>query len=136
MDYVANGLAELEAAHGAGGMAHARLSARLIGRQYYRRLEETLGLGGSGLDGFGRFLAAMAAGQGEAADVAREGDRLVVDWHGGRALGDIALASDAAFTAWTGLWEGCLATHDRFLALEAERTGKGVRLVVRVRPRR
>jgi hypothetical protein len=136
MDYIASGLAELEAAHGARGMAHARLSARLIGRQYHRRLAEILGLDGGGLDGFGRFLAAMAAGQGETVDVAREGDRLLVNWHAGRALGDIALLSDAAFAAWTGLWEGCLATHDRFLTLAAARTSSGLRFVVTARTRR
>jgi hypothetical protein len=138
IDYLANGLAELEAAHGGAGMAHARLSARLIGRQYQRQLEASLGLVGRGAEGFGRFLAAMAAGQNEAADVTRRSDRLLVEWRGGRVLGAIALASDAAFAAWTGLWEGCLATYDRFLALEAERTGSGVRIVVRTRssPRR
>jgi hypothetical protein len=135
MDYVANGLAELEAMRGAAGMAHARLSARLIGRQYHRRLEDTLGIAGGGLDGFGRFLAAMAAGQDEAVAVDCAAERLVVDWHAGRALRAVALASEAAFAAWTGLWEGCLATHDRFLDLAAGRTDAGVRIVVRARSR-
>lgn len=130
MDYIANGLAELETQRGADGMAHACLSARLIGRQYFRRLEQTLGVAGSGQETFGEFLTAMATGQGETAEVSRDGDRLLVDWRGGRALGAVALTSAAAFTAWTGLWEGCLATHDRFLTLTAERTPRGVRLVV------
>jgi hypothetical protein len=117
-------------------MAHAILSARLIGRQYHRRLQETLGCRDAGMVGFGRLLAAMAAGQGETAVVSAEADRVVVDWSRGRALDAIALASDAAFTAWAGLWEGCLATHDRFLRLAAERTEAGARLVVdrRTRP--
>jgi hypothetical protein len=136
MDYVANGLAELEAGYGAAGMAHAVLSARLIGRQYHRRLEDTLACRGDGLAAFGQFLVAMAAGQDETADVVCDGDRLVVEWHRGRALGAIALASDATFAAWSGLWEGCLATHDRFFVLQAERTSAGVRLVIRRSPRR
>jgi len=133
MEYIANGLAELEAFRGAAGMAHASLSARLIGRQYFRRLEQILGASGPGPAGFGDFLIAMAAGQGETAEAGRDGNRSVIDWRGGHALAAVALASDAAFTAWTGLWEGCLATHDRFLALAAERTTQGARFVVTTR---
>jgi hypothetical protein len=131
MDYVANGLAELEAVHGAAGMAHAHLSARLIGRQYQRRLAEMLGFGASGAAPFARFVAAMAAGQDEAATVSETGEGVVVDWRAGRALAAIALASDAAFVAWSGLWEGCLASHDRFLSMAAGRSETGVRLTIR-----
>jgi hypothetical protein len=125
MDYVANGLAELDAR----GLAHARLAARLVGRQYYRQLQAMLGIG-DGLDAFARFLVAMAAGQGDRAAVDRLGDRRVVAWDGDRGLRQIALVSDGALAAWSGLWEGCLATHDRCARLDVTRTAQGVGLTV------
>jgi hypothetical protein len=125
MDYVANGLAELDG----HGVVRARLAARLVGRQYYRQLQAMLGLG-EGLDAFADFLVAMAAGQGDAASVDRAAGRLVVTWEGGRGLQGVALASEGAFAAWTGLWEGCLATHDRFARLDAVRTARGIRVTL------
>ncbi len=126
IEYMANGLAVLDRS----AAEHARLAARLIGRQYYRQLQAMLGIG-DGLDGFGAFMVAMAAGQGERAEATRRDDAVDVEWHAGRALRDVALASDHAFAAWCGLWEGCLATHDRFRALGVERTDAGVRLTIR-----
>lgn len=138
MDYVANGLAELAAMPGGAGMAHARLSARLIGRQYQRRIAEILGLTATarGPEGFAECLAALAAGQDERAAVTRAGDAVRVDWQGGRVLAAIAPTSDAALAAWAGLWEGCLASYDRFLTLAVERRDGGVRLVIDRRPAR
>lgn len=117
MDYLANGLAELDGA----GLARARLAARLIGRQYYRQLQTMLGT-----TTFDAFLIAMAAGQGERAETVQRD----VVWHEGRALPEVALASDGAFAAWSGLWEGCLATHDRFLAVDVTRVPDGVRFAI------
>jgi hypothetical protein len=128
MDYIANGLTELLAEHGADGAALARLSARLIGRQLHRHLQGVLGTSAAGAAGFGRFLVAMAAGAGDRATAAEEGDGIVVEWEGCRPLRDVEGAPDEAFRAWAGLWEGCLATHDRFLVLDAERTPDGARL--------
>lgn len=125
MDYVANGLAELTG----DGPARARLAARLVGRQYYRQLQAMLGIG-DGRDAFAAFLAAMAEGQGDRATIERADDRCVVVWDGARGLCEIALASDDALAAWSGLWEGCLATHDRFARLVVARGGTGVRLTV------
>lgn len=134
MDYMANGLTELLAFQGDAGAALARLSARLIGRQLYRRAQEILGVADRGAAGFGRFLRAMAEGEGARATVADEPDGTTVAWVGRRLLGAVAAAPDRAFDAWAGLWEGCLATHDRFLALEATATAEGARL--RIAPRR
>jgi hypothetical protein len=39
----------------------------------------------------------------------------------------------ALFAVWSGLWEGCLSTHDRLLTLDATRTADVVRL--RIAPR-
>ncbi len=126
VDYVANGLAAMAPAHLA---THARLSARLVGRQYYRRLQAMLGIE-DGLAAFGAFLVAMAEGEAERADVTREGDRLVVRWHAGRVSSLTAFRSEQTLAAWSGLWEGCLSTHDRMRSLTVERTAGGATLVV------
>lgn len=126
VEYVVNGLAEMSPAHVA---THARLSARLIGRQYYRRLQTMLGVE-EGLAAFGGFLVAMAEGQAERADVTRDGDRLVVQWHAGRVSSQAALGSEHVLAAWSGLWEGCLSTHDRMLSLSVARSPEGATLIV------
>jgi hypothetical protein len=128
MDYVANGLTELLAQLGADGAAFARLGARLIGRQLYRRVQDVLGIAAEGAGGFGRFLVAMAAGEGSRATAVDDGSTVVVEWEGSRLLRDAEGAPEQVLSAWAGLWEGCLSTHDRFLALDAVRTADGARL--------
>jgi hypothetical protein len=128
MDYVVNGLTELLAQLGSDGADLARLAARLIGRQLQRRLEQILGPPLAGATGFGAFIEAMAAGEGSRASAAGEGDGVVVAWSEPRLLREAGADPDAIFATWTGLWEGCLSTHDRFLALEASRTADGAHL--------
>jgi hypothetical protein len=134
LDYVTNGLSELLARPGTDGAALARLSARLIGRQLHRRLVDVLGTDAPGALGFARFLAALAAGEGGHATVAAEAKAATVTWAAPRVLRDVDAPRDAVLSVWTGLWEGCLSTHDRFLALDVAPAGTGVALRIAPRP--
>jgi hypothetical protein len=133
MDYVANGVTELLGQLGAEGLALARLAARLIGRQFLRGVEATLGEVGDGAGGFAGLLEAMAAGEGSRATSTHGCDGATVTWPRVRFLRDVATDPDDAFQVWAGLWEGCLSTHDRFLVIEATRVANGA--VLRVAPR-
>jgi hypothetical protein len=135
MDYVANGLTELLAQRGADGADLAGLAARLIGRQLQRRTREILGVGADGLGaaGFGAFLEAMATGEGTHATTTSDGPQVVVTWPAPRLLRAAEGDAGAIFAVWSGLWEGCLSTHDRLLTLDATRTADVVRL--RIAPR-
>jgi hypothetical protein len=133
--YVANGLTELLAQRGADGADLAGLAARLIGRQLQRRAREILGVGADGLGaaGFGAFLEAMATGEGTHATTTSDGPQVVVTWPAPRLLRAAEGDAGAIFAVWSGLWEGCLSTHDRLLTLDATRTADVVRL--RIAPR-
>jgi hypothetical protein len=133
MDYVTNGVTELLGQLGGEGLVLARLAARLVGRQFHRRLQDALGHAPGGLVGFARLLEAMAAGEGNGATTTHAAGGVTVTWPRVRFLQDVATDPDDAFHAWTGLWEGCLSAHDRFLALEATRVEQGA--VLRVAPR-
>jgi hypothetical protein len=135
MDYVSNGLAELLPWLGEDGQGLARLAARLIGRQLHRRLAATLGLAAGGAAGFARFLAAMAAGEGSRTSTTSEAAAVTVTWNRPRMPRSVDADPAGAFAAWSGLWEGCLATHDRFLGLEAAARGDQALLRIVPRPR-
>jgi len=126
MDYIANGLTELLALLGTRGRDHARLAARLIGRQLLRRVEADLGVSHHGPAGFVTFLHAMASGEGSSSSI----EDTTLDWHAPRVLEATEADDDVVFDVWSGLWEGCLSTYDRFLALTATRTPDGARLTV------
>ncbi|MBC8241686.1 MAG: hypothetical protein H8E30_14600, partial [Alphaproteobacteria bacterium] len=67
---------------------------------------------------FAHFMGAMATAQDDAAEVAgSEGDATVriTGWRPMRGRAD---RHAAVFEAWNGLWQGCLAVHNRFLALQ------------------
>jgi hypothetical protein len=122
MDYVRTGLPELIALLGpADGGALGNLAGQLIGRQYYRQVQATLGATGAGAGGFAAVLAALASAQDDRCEVRRDGAGVVVAQEGWALVRGRALPHPAVFDAWNGLWEGCLAAHDRTLALEVRR---------------
>lgn len=90
-------------------------TARLIGLQFY---EETAALLKG--DDFARYLALVAAAQGEVVEFSR--DRVVQ--RGWKLMKGVTLEDEgAAFRAWNRLWEGALAAHDRSLTLHTQREG-------------
>jgi hypothetical protein len=96
-------------------------AARLIGLQFYEEIADILGAAGQGAGDFARWLAALAAAQGEQAEVRKDGDAAIVVQHGWRLMDGIALVDRAGFEAWNALWEGALAAHNRDLRLVTTR---------------
>jgi hypothetical protein len=118
MDYIRSLLPELLALVGpvVGGQL-AELAGRQIGMQFYDATARTLGIAGSSAADFARYLSAMSRGQGDAPEWAVEDDQARV-WQPGWRLMDGLQLPLQAFDAWTGLWRGALAVHNRRLMLE------------------
>ncbi|MDP6566703.1 MAG: hypothetical protein QF578_17880 [Alphaproteobacteria bacterium] len=122
MDYIKTALPELVAVLGPGeAAALGNLAGQLIGRQFYRQCQELTAVHGDGAVDFARFMAAMAAAQDDGQECAGndlEATVRVTGWRLMRGRDDL---HPAVFEAWNGLWQGCLAVHNRFLALEVLR---------------
>ncbi|SLN76121.1 hypothetical protein [Oceanibacterium hippocampi] len=138
MDYLRNGLPELVAAFGPGDAAAlGRHAAYLIGAQFHGRVARLLGLDRPGAEGFAAFMVAIASASGDRAEWSRDDEAAVVRQSGWRLAGGVAHPNPALFEAWNGLWQGALASHDRFLLLDVRsRADRGDPVFEwRIRPR-
>ncbi len=119
MEYIRSGLPRLVELFGPAEAAHlGRTAARLVGAQLYRDTAAKLGVERGGAEAFGRLMIALAAGEGDTAQVMAAGTSVEVHRPSWRLMRGIAPLSPAIFEAWNGLLEGALAVHDRFLVLE------------------
>jgi hypothetical protein len=74
---------------------------------------------------FARYLAALARAQGETVEVEDGTGGASVRLRGWRLARGLEPLDPAAFDAWSELWRGALAAHDRRLRLEAVREPGG-----------
>ena len=119
MEYIRSGLPRLVEIFGPAEAAHlGRVAGRLVGAQLYKETAALLGISGDGADGFGAFMAGLAAGEGDEAAVETDGFAVMVSRPGWRLMRGLDPVSPAVVEAWNGLLEGALAVHDRFLALD------------------
>jgi hypothetical protein len=119
MEYIRSGLPRLTEIFGPAEAAHlGRITGRLVGAQLYRETADLLGIAPAGAHAFAEYMQHLAAGEGDEATVALEGDDVLVRRPGWRLTRGLAPLSPAIFEGWNGLLEGALAVHDRFLALE------------------
>ena len=108
-------------------------AARLIGMQYYDETARLIESDGRGSEPFARYLAALARAQGEAAEVTMAPGGATVRLRSWRLARGLEPLDPAAFEAWSELWRGALAAHDRRLRLDAAREAGGD-VVFHVRP--
>ncbi len=121
MEYIKTGLTQMLALLGPDETrAIVGNTAGLIGRQFYRGLQETLGLGQAdeSAHGFAEFMKRFAAGQDDDVETMSDGDGVVIGWTGWRLMRGLTNLHPAAFEAWLGLFTGALAVHNRFLRLD------------------
>jgi hypothetical protein len=119
MEYIRTGLPRLVELLGPAEAAYlGRAAGRLIGAQMYRETAWLLGCVNAGPEGFARYMAGLASGEGDEARISHDGGAVLVHRPGWRLMRDLAAVSPAVFEAWNGLLEGALAVHDRFLVLE------------------
>lgn len=108
-------------------------AARLIGMQYHDETARLLGIADSGPAAFARYLAALAAAQGEQVEVSTEPGRARVRQKGWRLARGLEPLDPAAFDAWAELWHGALAAHDRRLRLAVTREGGAIDFLITTR---
>ncbi len=119
MEYIRSGLPRLPRLFGPAEAAHlGRVTGRLVGAQLYKETAALLGIDARGAQAFGEFMARLAAGEGDACTLSRDGEAVLVRRPSWRLMRGLEPLSPAVFEAWNGLLEGALAVHDRFLALE------------------
>lgn len=107
-------------------------TARLIGLQFHEEVARGLQMAGDdGPEAFAELLRRLAAAQGETVEAAAP-DRVVQS--GWRLLRGVPVEPAYAFAAWNPLWEGMLAAHNRFLALESRLDGDRIEWRVVRRP--
>jgi hypothetical protein len=137
MEYIRTGLPRLVELFGPAEAGHlGRVTGRLIGAQLYRETAGLLGVAGVDAAAFATWMAGIAEGEGDAAEVAGDAGEAFVSRPQWRLMRGLGAPSPAIFEAWNGLFEGALAVHNRFLVLETkERLDYGDRQFVwRVRP--
>ena len=100
-------------------------AARLIGMQYHDETARLIEIDGRGPEPFARYLAALAEAQGEAVEVTGGSGVASVRLRGWRLVHGLEPLDPAAFEAWSELWRGALAAHDRSLRLDAAREAGG-----------
>ena len=119
MEYVRSGLPRLAEIFGPAEAAHlGRVAGRLVGAQLYKETAGLLGITAGGARGFGRYMTALATGEGDAATARAEDGNVIVTRTGWRLTRGLGPLSPAVFEGWHGLLEGAIAVHDRFLLLE------------------
>jgi hypothetical protein len=119
MEYIRSGLPRLAEIFGLAEAAHlGRIAGRLVGAQLYKETAALLDVPAGGAQAFGDYMARLAAGEGDKADLSRDGEAVLVRRPSWRLMRGLAPLSPAIFEAWNGLLEGAQAVHDRFLVLE------------------
>jgi hypothetical protein len=120
MEYITSILPEAIAVLGPAEGGHlAGLAARLIGMHYLDETAALLGGIAPGPEGFARYLARLARGQGDDAAVFSQGEAWIVrqtTWQLMRERSDLP---PEAFDAWNELWIGTALAHDRWLRVDA-----------------
>jgi hypothetical protein len=119
MEYIRSGLPRLVELFGPAEAAHlGRVTGHLIGAQLHKETAALLGIEAGGAQAFGQLMVRLAAGEGDAAEAALDGDGVVVRRPSWRLMRGLEPLSPAVFDGWSGLLDGALAVHDRFLALQ------------------
>ena len=95
-------------------------AARQIGMQFYDTTHAMLGLDGASAEDFAAYLHAMSEAMGDGPEPREEAGAIVIEHTACRILRGLADPSPAIFDAWSQLWQGACATHDRALSLTAE----------------
>ncbi len=103
------------------GLYLSGTAGMLIGLHYYERIARTLGISGNDADSFAELMLRMARGQGEEANMEKEGDIVVVrqlDW---RMMHEYPDPHPAAFEAWNHIWAGLLSAHNPRFRLDVRK---------------
>ncbi len=138
-EYVRNGIGELVQAIGeAKALQHGRLAARLTGLQHYRRMADAVGAVDGGPADAAAFLRAMFSGMGDRIDMENSAE------HAGKPAvrlrqtglrivrGLTGAERENLLGCWIELWRGAVASHRRFMTVDAEADGDALLWTIRL----
>lgn len=134
VEYVRNGIGELVHAIGkARALQHGKLAARLTGLQHYRRMADAVGAVDGGPKDAADFLRAMFGGMGDGIEMADNGEHgITLRQTGLRIVRGLAAAErENLLACWIELWRGAVASHRRFMTIDAEADGRDLLWTVR-----
>lgn len=118
LDYIRNGLATLSDAIGEVKAAEiTSLAARLIGRQFCRKVEALLGTSGTTSQAFSQFLMSFNAALDDGLECDAGSDHMEIRQDSWRLIRGCDEANPLYEIALDGLMEGLLNVHNRFLSL-------------------
>ena len=123
IEYIRNGIRELVPVIGeARTLEHGKLAARLTGLQHYRRMAGAVGGVDGGPKEAAAFLRAMFLGMGDRVEVQDPGPGAArLRQSGLRIVRGLAGSErDHLLACWIELWRGAVASHRRFMAVDAE----------------
>lgn len=119
MEYITSILPEAITLLGPQQGGHlAGSAARLIGMHLLDETAAALGGIAPGAAGFADYLVQMARGQGDDAQLSRDGEAYVVRQTTWRLMQAREHLAPEVFDAWNQLWVGAAMAHDRFLRLD------------------
>jgi len=119
MEYITSILPEAIAVLGpAQGGYVAGTAARQVGMHLFDETAAALGGVAPGAAGFADYLCRVARGQGDDAEMRRDGEAWVVRQSSWRLMRDREGVGPAVFDAWNELWVGAALAHDRWLRLD------------------
>ena len=127
MEYITSIVPEAIAVLGPEEGGHlAGAAARLVGMHTFDKVTAILGGVEPGPVGFAAAFARLAAGQGDDAELLREGASATVRQTSWKLMSERGQLSPAVFDAWNELWVGAALAHDRFIRVDAiERRDQG-----------
>lgn len=118
MEYLRTSLPKLFELFGLFDGQHlGRASAWLVGVQLAKETAATLGIARDDAASFAEVVAALAAGEGDSAEIAPDGRGFIVARREARFFRGLGPQPEALFDVWQGLLEGLCAGHNRFLRI-------------------
>lgn len=123
MEYTRTAIPELIAHFGPAEATYlGGITAQLIGMQFYSRTAHAMGLPDNGdATSFGRFVVALAAAQGDTAELVTANNDIRVRQTSWKLMAGLPPLHASAFDIWNGLLVGALAAHNRRLALKIDK---------------
>lgn len=95
-----------------------RISAKLIGLQYYQQTASLLNTRDQSIEEFARYYCRLAEAQGDRVEWTPGQGEVIIRQYSWRLMDHMKELPRGVFDAWMGLWEGALISHNRFLVME------------------
>ena len=127
LEYVRNGLVELEQVIGEEAYELGELAARLIGLQYYAETADMMGVEDTGMTSGGEYLLRLFAALGDSVAGRQQTDGFFIEQISLRVTRGLTdTQSDLVAHCWQSLWQGAMSARRQMLSLAVTRSAAGL----------